>query len=72
MNIIESAALTVRQTILEGFPPGPERERWLRWLKTNTTPSSSKGLNRFRGRGSRTFFGGRQNRPITKGSGHVL
>jgi hypothetical protein len=31
--IRRAALVTVRRAILERFPPGPERETWLRWAE---------------------------------------
>jgi hypothetical protein len=33
MDIIDGAAITIRRAILARFRPGPERERWLAWLR---------------------------------------
>jgi hypothetical protein len=30
--LIRAARITLRQAILERFPPGDERTAWLRWL----------------------------------------
>jgi hypothetical protein len=33
MDTMHSAVLTVRRAIEERFPPGPEGEAWLNWLR---------------------------------------
>src|SRR5262252_7452113 len=36
--IRRAALITVRRAICERFPPGRERQAWLRWLTTKTPP----------------------------------
>jgi hypothetical protein len=31
-RLIRAAQITLRRPILERFPPGPERQKWLAWL----------------------------------------
>jgi hypothetical protein len=53
LDIIDSAVITIRRAILERFPPGAERERWLAWLEAafwSVAVTSSRRLDRARGR----------------------
>jgi hypothetical protein len=42
--IQRAATVTLRRAILERFPRGPERQKWLRWLTTKTPPVSRAAL----------------------------
>jgi hypothetical protein len=40
--ITRAALITVRRAILERFPPGPERTRWLRWAVHAAKPPTAR------------------------------